>query len=60
MRKLLAWWRRRADREALTRLDAHSLRDVGLESWNGLLAERLHARRQREVLRLAAARIGAY
>ena len=42
MRKLLAWWvalkqaqQRRAEREVLSRLDARTLKDVGLESWNG-------------------------
>ena len=64
MRKLWAWFRRsqeqRANREALSRLDALALKDIGLESWNGELAARLHATRQRQMLRLAAARIGAY
>lgn len=64
MSKLWAWFRRsqeeRANREALARLDAFALKDIGLESWNGELAERIHATRQRQVLRLAAARIGAY
>ena len=50
----------RIDREVLARLDARTLRDIGLESWNGMLAERLQAYRQRQWLRLAAARIGAY
>ena len=63
MRRLLAWWLRarqaRADREVLARLDARALRDIGLESWNGELAERLDAHRQRRILRLAASRIGA-
>jgi uncharacterized protein YjiS (DUF1127 family) len=64
MKKLWTWFRRsqeeRANREALSRLDTHALKDIGLESWNSELAERVHARRQRQVLRLAAARIGAY
>ena len=64
MRKLLAWWRRarqaRADRESLARLDAHTLRDIGIESWNAQLVERLEARRQRRLQRLAALRIGVY
>lgn len=64
MRKLFAMWMKaqqaRADREVLARLDAHTLRDIGLESWNGQLAERVEAQRQRQVLRLAAGRIGAY
>jgi len=64
MRKLLAGLQRlmeeRANREALSRLDAHALKDIGLESWHSELAERVHARRQRQMLRLAAARIGAY
>jgi hypothetical protein len=64
MRKLWGWFRRvqqeRADREALMRLDTYALKDIGLESWNSALAERLVARRQRQALRLAAARIGAY
>ena len=64
MRKLLAWWRRarqvRADQESLARLDAHTLRDIGIESWNAQLVERLEARRQRRLQRLAALRIGVY
>jgi hypothetical protein len=64
MKKLLAAWIRarqaRAEREVLARLDARSLKDIGLESWNGALAERVHAHRQRQVILLAAARIGAY
>ena len=64
MRKLWGWFRRaqqeRADREALMRLDTYALKDIGLESWNNELAERVHSHRQRQVLRLAAMRIGAY
>ena len=64
MRKLWAWFRRsqeeRANREALSRLDRHALKDIGLESWNSAFAERVHSRRQRQLLRLAAMRIGAY
>jgi len=71
MRKLLAWWpqfyealkraqQARADREILARLDARSLRDIGLESWDAQLSERVEVRRQRNLLRLAASRIGAY
>jgi hypothetical protein len=64
MKTFLAWIRRTkresADREVLSRLDARSLKDVGLESWNGALAQRLESYRQREVLRLAMKRIGAY
>jgi len=68
MRKMLAWCyeaiRRarqvRADRETLARLDAHTLRDIGLESWSSHLTERVDQQRQRLLLRLAAARIGNY
>ena len=60
MKKLWAWWTGRNDREDLSRLDAHTLKDIGLESWNGELAERLHAQRQRQILRILAARIGTY
>ena len=68
MRKFLAGWyeairraqQARAEREILARLDAHSLRDIGLESWNAQLAERVDHRRQRRLLRLAAARLGTY
>ena len=50
----------RADREVLARLDARSLRDIGLDSWNVALAERIERRRQHDLLRLAATRTGAY
>ena len=50
----------RADREILARLDARSLRDIGLDSWNAQLSERVELRRQRDLLRVAASRIGAY
>lgn len=60
MEKLRAWWKKRTDREVLARLDARGLKDIGLESWNGALAERVHAHRQRQLLRIAAARIGAW
>ena len=50
----------RADREVLARLDPHSLRDIGIDSWNAQHAERLEARRQRRLSRLAALRIGGY
>lgn len=52
--------RTRADREALARLDARTLRDIGLQSWNAELGQRMEARRQRHLLRQAAARIGVY
>ena len=68
MRQLLARWyqgfvqarQRRAAREALLHLDARTLKDIGVESWNSELAAQAHARRQQHSLRLAAARIGAY
>ena len=64
MKKLWAWFCRsqeeRANREVLSRLDSRALKDIGLESWNNELAERVHSHRQRELLRLAAMRIGAY
>jgi hypothetical protein len=50
----------RADREILARLDARSLRDIGLDSWNAQLSEGVELRRQRDLLRIAASRIGAY
>ena len=50
----------RADREILARLDSRTLRDIGLDSWNAYLAERVEVQRQRQLLRLAAARIGMY
>jgi len=64
MGKILAWFQRakqaRADREILARLNSRTLRDIGLESWNAHLTERAEVQRQRHLLRLAAARIGAY
>jgi uncharacterized protein YjiS (DUF1127 family) len=68
MRKLLALWfaaftraqRARADRYVLEHLDTHTLRDIGLESWNPELAERVAQRRRRQQIRLAAAHIGLY
>ena len=50
----------RADREILARLDSRTLRDIGLDSWNAHLAERVEVQRQVRLLRLAAARIGMY
>ena len=50
----------RIDRDILARLDARTLRDIGLQSWNAEVGQRLEAERQRRLLRLAAARIGAY
>ena len=50
----------RADREILSRLDSRTLRDIGIDSWNAHLAERVEVQRQRRLLRLAASRIGAY
>jgi hypothetical protein len=50
----------RADREVLARLDSRTLRDIGLDSWNAHLAERVEVQRQRQLLRLAAAGIGMY
>jgi len=52
--------RAHADREVLARLDSRTLRDIGLDSWNVHLAERVEAQRQRQLRRLAAARIGTY
>jgi hypothetical protein len=68
MRRVLAQWyrgfiearQRRAAREVLQHLDAHTLKDIGIESWNSELAGQAHAYRQRQWLRMAAARIGAY
>jgi uncharacterized protein YjiS (DUF1127 family) len=64
MRKIFEAIRRiqqaRADREVLARLDARTLRDIGLESWNAHLVERVERRRQQQLLRLAALRIGSY
>jgi len=68
MKQLLAQWyrdfvqarERRAAREVLMHLDAHALKDIGIESWNSEIAQRAHAHQQRQWLRLAAARIGAY
>ncbi|HXU42988.1 MAG TPA: DUF1127 domain-containing protein [Burkholderiales bacterium] len=50
----------RADREILARLDSRTLRDIGIDSWNTHLAERVELQRQQRLLRLAAARIGMY
>lgn len=50
----------RADREILARLDSRTMRDIGLDSWNAHLAERVDLQRQHRLLRLAAARIGMY
>ena len=52
--------RARADREILRRLDARTLRDIGLQSWNAELGQRMESQRQRHLLRQAAARIGVY
>lgn len=52
--------RARADSEILARLDARSLRDIGVDSWNTHLAERVEVRRQHRLLRLAASRVGIY
>jgi uncharacterized protein YjiS (DUF1127 family) len=71
MKKVLAWWLRlyeaiqlaqqaRADREVLARLDARALRDIGFDSWNAHLVERVELQRQHRLLRLAGARIGTY
>jgi len=50
----------RADLETLARLDARALRDIGFDSWNAHLVERVELQRQHRLLRLAAARIGIY
>lgn len=50
----------RADRESLARLDGRTLRDIGLQSWNAELADRLEVERQRRILRIAASRMGTY
>jgi uncharacterized protein YjiS (DUF1127 family) len=50
----------RADREFLARLDSRTLRDIGLDSWNAHLAERVEVQRERQLLRLAATRVGMY
>ena len=50
----------RADREVLARLDARTLRDIGLDSWNAHLAERVDVQRQRQLRRLTAERMGTY
>lgn len=50
----------RADREILARLDSRTLRDIGIDSWNVHLAERVEVHRQHRLRRLAAARIGIY
>jgi uncharacterized protein YjiS (DUF1127 family) len=57
---LVRYQKARADRYVLERLDLHTLRDIGLESWNSELAERAVERRRRERVRLAAAHIGLY
>ncbi len=49
----------RADHEILARLDRHTLRDIGLDSWDPHLAARLEERR-RLLVRMAAARIGSF
>jgi len=71
MKTLRAWWlgvyeamqraqQARADREILARLDARALRDIGFDSWNAHLVERVELQRQHRLLRLAGARIGTY
>ena len=60
MRKLLSWWQARIDRERLMRLDAHTLRDIGLESWHSELGQHADKHRERALMRLAAMRLGAY
>jgi uncharacterized protein YjiS (DUF1127 family) len=50
----------RADREILARLDSRTLRDIGLDSWNAHLAERVEVQRQRQLRRLTAERMGTY
>jgi hypothetical protein len=58
MRKFMAWWIRLHRSGAPG--DTRTLRDIGLESWNSELAQRVHAQRQLAALRHAAAQIGAY
>ena len=68
MRKLFAGWiealkhvlQARVDREVLARLDARTLRDIGIEAWNSELAQRTDRQRERSLMRLAASRFGAY
>jgi hypothetical protein len=64
MRNLFAAFMRarqaQADRAVLEQLDARTLRDVGLEAWNSVLAERLESHRQRQILRLATAHFGRF
>jgi hypothetical protein len=65
MKKLFAWWSRRArqaraDTELLARLDARTLRDIGVDSWNAHLVARVELERERRLLRLAASRIGEF
>lgn len=60
MRKLLNWWQARIDRERLARLDAHTLRDIGLEAWNSEIGQHADRYRERTLMRLAAMRFGAY
>ncbi len=60
MRKLLNWWQARIDRDRLARLDAHTLRDIGIEAWNSEIGQRIDAQRGRVLMRLAAMRFGAY
>jgi hypothetical protein len=50
----------RIDREILKRLDARTLRDIGMQSWNAELAGRFEAERQRRLMRNAAYRMGTY
>ena len=66
MRTLLAWWlkmhrRHLANRHAraLAHLDAHTLKDIGLEPWRNSLGSRVETLRN-EWQRWYVARVGMY
>jgi hypothetical protein len=66
MRTILAWWlkmhrRHLANRQlrALAHLDAHTLKDIGVQPWRGSLGTRVEAVRN-DWQRWSVARVGMY
>jgi hypothetical protein len=47
---VMAAQQRRAQAHVLAHLDAHTLRDIGLESWNPELAQRVERMRRQDTL----------
>jgi uncharacterized protein YjiS (DUF1127 family) len=49
IRRVLAWSRRLTVERHLSELDAHTLRDIGLEAWRGPLGARVETLRRERV-----------